>query len=39
MEMVTMVQDNFLGWHGTMIIAVCKGGKVVIAGDGQVLLG
>ncbi|MEL6550794.1 MAG: ATP-dependent protease subunit HslV [Pseudomonadota bacterium] len=27
------------GWHGTTIIGVRKGGKVVIAGDGQVSLG
>ena len=26
-------------WHGTTILAVRKGGKVVIAGDGQVSLG
>ena len=26
-------------WHGTTIISVRKGGKVVIAGDGQVTLG
>jgi ATP-dependent HslUV protease, peptidase subunit HslV len=29
----------FPGWHGTTIVAVRKGGKVVIAGDGQVSLG
>ena len=33
-----MAQD-FPGWHGTTIIGVRKGGKVVIAGDGQVSLG
>jgi ATP-dependent HslUV protease subunit HslV len=27
------------GWHGTTIIGVAKGGKVVVAGDGQVSLG
>ncbi|MBW7922569.1 MAG: ATP-dependent protease subunit HslV [Rubellimicrobium sp.] len=27
------------GWHGTTIIGVRKGGRVVIAGDGQVSLG
>jgi len=27
------------GWHGTTIVTVRKGGKVVIAGDGQVTLG
>ena len=26
-------------WHGTTILAVRKGGKVVIAGDGQVSIG
>jgi ATP-dependent HslUV protease, peptidase subunit HslV len=27
------------GWHGTTILAVRKGGRVVVAGDGQVSLG
>jgi ATP-dependent HslUV protease subunit HslV len=27
------------GWHGTTILAVRKGGAVVVAGDGQVSLG
>ena len=31
--------NNFPGWHGTTIVGVRKGGKVVIAGDGQVSLG
>ena len=31
--------DEFPGWHGTTIVGVRKGGKVVIAGDGQVSLG
>ena len=31
--------QDFPGWHGTTIIGVKKGGKVVIAGDGQVSLG
>jgi ATP-dependent HslUV protease subunit HslV len=31
--------QEFSGWHGTTIIGVRKGGKVVIAGDGQVSLG
>src|SRR5277367_7178298 len=26
-------------WHGTTILAVRKGGRVVVAGDGQVSLG
>ncbi len=32
-------KSQFPGWHGTTIVAVRKGGKVVIAGDGQVSLG
>lgn len=31
--------DTFPGWHGTTIIGIRKGGRVVIAGDGQVSLG
>ena len=31
--------SEFPGWHGTTIVAVRKGGKVVVAGDGQVSLG
>jgi ATP-dependent HslUV protease subunit HslV len=27
------------GWHGTTIISVRKGGRVVVAGDGQVTMG
>ncbi len=35
-----MSQDNdFPGWHGTTIVAVRKGSKVVVAGDGQVSVG
>lgn len=34
-----MSENKFPGWHGTTIIGVRKGGKVVIAGDGQVSLG
>lgn len=34
-----MRKEDFPGWHGTTIIGVKKGGKVVIAGDGQVSLG
>lgn len=30
--------SNFPGWHGTTIIGVKKGGKVVLVGDGQVSL-
>ena len=28
-----------IGWHGTTILSVRKGGKVVVAGDGQVSMG
>lgn len=31
--------SNEAAWHGTTILAVRKGGKVVIAGDGQVSAG
>lgn len=31
--------DTFPGWHGTTILAVRKGGRVVVAGDGQVSVG
>ncbi len=34
-----MADDTFPGWHGTTILAVRKGGEVVVAGDGQVSLG
>ena len=35
-----MSQDNdFPGWHGITIVAVRKGNKVVVAGDGQVSVG
>lgn len=34
-----MADPAFPGWHGTTIIGVRKGGRVVIAGDGQVSLG
>ena len=34
-----MADDTFPRWHGTTIIGVKKGAKVVIAGDGQVSLG
>ena len=34
-----MADQEFPGWHGTTIIAVRKGGHVVVAGDGQVSLG
>jgi ATP-dependent HslUV protease subunit HslV len=35
-----MVQsESALAWHGTTILCVRKGGKVVLAGDGQVSMG
>lgn len=34
----THPQDT-LGWHGTTILSIRKGGKAVIAGDGQVTMG
>jgi ATP-dependent HslUV protease subunit HslV len=34
-----MADSNFPGWHGTTILAVRRGGRVVVAGDGQVSLG
>ena len=34
-----MNDSDFPGWHGTTIIGVRKGGRVVVAGDGQVSLG
>ncbi len=38
--MSTQFQDSTVPtWHGTTILTVRKGGKVVIAGDGQVSLG
>ncbi len=32
-------QNDAPKWHGTTILSVRKGGKVVIAGDGQVSFG
>ncbi len=34
-----MGETRFPGWHGTTIVAVRKGGRVVVAGDGQVSIG
>lgn len=34
-----MTDDRFPGWHGTTILAVRRGGRVVVAGDGQVSVG
>ena len=33
------MSDSATTWHGTTIVSVRKGGKVVIAGDGQVSVG
>ncbi|MCF6197922.1 MAG: ATP-dependent protease subunit HslV [Hyphomicrobiaceae bacterium] len=33
------MSEDVTGWRGTTIVTVRKGGKVVIAGDGQVSLG
>ena len=33
------VSHGLIQWHGTTIIGVSKGGKTVIAGDGQVSMG
>lgn len=34
-----MSENNQAVWHGTTILSVRKGGRVVVAGDGQVSLG
>jgi ATP-dependent HslUV protease subunit HslV len=34
-----MAQNNADLWHGTTILSVRRGGKVVVAGDGQVSMG
>ncbi len=34
-----MADERFPGWHGTTILAVRRGGEVVVAGDGQVSVG
>ena len=34
-----MSEDKFPGWHGTTILAVRRGGQVVVAGDGQASIG
>ena len=31
--------NSFPAWHGTTIVAVRKGGKIIVAGDGQVSVG
>jgi ATP-dependent HslUV protease subunit HslV len=35
----TFMSEDKIGWHGTTILSVRRGGKVVIAGDGQVSMG
>jgi ATP-dependent HslUV protease subunit HslV len=34
-----MTETPYASWHGTTILTIRKGGKVVIAGDGQVTIG
>ena len=34
-----MAEERFPGWHGTTILAVRRGGEVVVIGDGQVSVG
>ena len=34
-----MSDPNSIVWHGTTILSVRKGGRVVLAGDGQVSMG
>jgi len=34
-----MADTSFPGWHGTTILAVRRGGEVIVAGDGQVSVG
>ena len=34
-----MSDNAFPGWHGTTIVSVRRGNKVVVAGDGQVSMG
>ncbi len=38
-ENMTEPTSSFANWHGTTILTVRKGNRVVIAGDGQVSLG
>ncbi len=33
------MSEDKIGWHGTTILSVRRGGKVIIAGDGQVSMG
>lgn len=33
------MSEDKVGWHGTTILSVRRGGKVVVAGDGQVSMG
>ena len=33
------MSEDKIGWHGTTILSVRRGGKVVIIGDGQVSMG
>lgn len=36
---MSAARDDFPGWHATTILCVRKGGRVVMAGDGQVSMG
>ena len=38
MAMWRAMENDASGWHGTTIVAVKKGGRVAVAGDGQVSL-
>ena len=38
-ERCDVSNSDFPGWHGTTIVSVRKGNKVVVAGDGQVSMG
>jgi ATP-dependent HslUV protease, peptidase subunit HslV len=36
---ISLIMSDSIKWHGTTILSVRRGGKVVIAGDGQVSMG
>jgi len=35
----SVMSEDKIGWHGTTILSVRRGGKVVVVGDGQVSMG
>ena len=37
--MQNSTSHDLVGWHGTTILCVRRGGRVAMAGDGQVSLG